>query len=419
MSDGTANIGPVRAWALAAGGMVGGGIYISLGVVIQQAGQWAFLSFVIAGLAALITAYSYARLSNHFGKGGGAFEFLEEIKRHKLAGSLSWLLIIGYTLTISVYAYAFGHYVAHSFGGGQWTISALAVGIALLMIGLNLLGAGKLTMVEVVIVSTNLLILLILAGFGMEDWDWPALSEGIDPKPLPASFMGAAVIFVAYEGFQLLAYEYEELVEPQRYFVPVMVSAAAFVILCYVAVSFGATMILGADKVIASKEVALSDAAEKLFGPAGLIAMTIAAAFATSAAINSTLFSTAKLTARVADDGELPKWMERRNRNAIPYWPVIGIGLLAGLLSIAGSLSSLVEAASLVFVVTFGIVNLLCARETGGPRWIGWAGVALCALIGLALTAHLAMDRPVPLALLAAMVLVAVFVRPRLISHMG
>ncbi len=416
MSDSNATIGPVRAWALAAGGMVGGGIYISLGVVIEQAGKWAFLSFIIAGLAALITAYSYAKLSNEFGKAGGAFEFLEEMQRERTAGSLSWLLIIGYTLTISVYAYAFGHYVANSFDGGQWAIRALAVGIAALIIGLNLLGAGKLTLVEVIIVSTNLLALLVLAGFGMADWDWPALSQGVEAKSLPSALMGAAVIFVAYEGFQLLAYEYDELTKPKRYFVPVMVSAAAFVIACYVAVTFGATMILGAEQVVSSKQVALSDAAQKLFGQPGLIAMTVAAAFATSAAINSTLFSTAKLTARVADDGELPRWLEKRNANDIPDWPVIGIGAIAGLLSISGSLSSLVEAASLVFVVTFGIVNLVCAQKTGARSWIAWTGLGLCILIGAALLLHLVMDRPIPLAILAFLVFVAIFVRPRLIS---
>lgn len=73
MNDSNKKIGPIRSWALAAGGMVGGGIYIALGVVIEAAGQWAWASFVIAGIAALITAYNYAQLSNHYGKSGGAF----------------------------------------------------------------------------------------------------------------------------------------------------------------------------------------------------------------------------------------------------------------------------------------------------------------------------------------------------------
>lgn len=44
-------------WALAAGGMVGGGIYIVLGVVIAASAQWAWLGFLLSGLITIPTAY--------------------------------------------------------------------------------------------------------------------------------------------------------------------------------------------------------------------------------------------------------------------------------------------------------------------------------------------------------------------------
>jgi len=76
-------------WSMAVGGMVGGGIFSVLGVIINTAGQWAWLSFVIAGLIALTSAYSYSQLSIKYKKGGGAFTFLNEINHKGLAGSLS------------------------------------------------------------------------------------------------------------------------------------------------------------------------------------------------------------------------------------------------------------------------------------------------------------------------------------------
>lgn len=416
MNDSNKKIGPIRSWALAAGGMVGGGIYIALGVVIEAAGQWAWASFVIAGIAALITAYNYAQLSNHYGKSGGAFEFLEEMNRREFAGSLSWLLIIGYTLTISVYAYAFGHYVAYAFAGGEIMIRMLAIGVTIIMIGLNLLGAGKLTGVEVVIVSGNLLILLVMASFGIAEWNPAMLSENITTRPASHALVGAAAIFVSYEGFQLLAYEYEDLEKPKRFFVPVMVSASLFVIGVYVAVALGATMIAGAGQIVASREIALSKAAEIAIGTPGLIAMTIAAAFATSAAINSTLFSTAKLSARVAEDKELPKWFDHRNQNDIPDRAVIGIGLIAGLLAITGSLSSLVEAASMIFVVTFTVVNVIAARVLNKSQWLSWSGAIISTVIGVVLLFRLAEEQLIPLILLLLLLLVVIFVRPRILA---
>lgn len=89
-------------WSMAVGGMVGGGIFSVLGVIIQTAGKWAWLSFILAGIIALISAHSYNQLSLKYKKSGGAFIFLSKINHKGLAGSLSWVLILGYILTISV-----------------------------------------------------------------------------------------------------------------------------------------------------------------------------------------------------------------------------------------------------------------------------------------------------------------------------
>lgn len=105
-------------WSMAAGGMVGGGIFSVLGVIVGVAGAWTWLSFVIAGLIALATSISYVRLAADYGEGGGAFTFLREIHAEGFAGSLSWVLVVGYTLTMSVYASTFGHYGAYALGLG-------------------------------------------------------------------------------------------------------------------------------------------------------------------------------------------------------------------------------------------------------------------------------------------------------------
>lgn len=56
-------------WAMAVGGMVGGGIFSVLGVIIEYAGQWAWLSFLTAGIIALVSAHSYSQLSIKYNEG--------------------------------------------------------------------------------------------------------------------------------------------------------------------------------------------------------------------------------------------------------------------------------------------------------------------------------------------------------------
>jgi amino acid transporter len=98
-------------WSMAVGGMVGGGIFTVLGVIIALAGGLAWLSFLLGGVIAFCTGYSYTALSTKFQRGGGAFDFLRQAKLADFAGGLSWVLIMGYALTISVYGYTFGHYL--------------------------------------------------------------------------------------------------------------------------------------------------------------------------------------------------------------------------------------------------------------------------------------------------------------------
>jgi hypothetical protein len=83
-----------------------------------------------------------------------------------------------YVLTMSVYAFAFGHYVAFAFGAGPWIKRGLAISIMAVLVGLNLLGTGKISSVERVIVAGNLIILIGLGVLGLAQWNPVRLVAG-------------------------------------------------------------------------------------------------------------------------------------------------------------------------------------------------------------------------------------------------
>lgn len=89
MNQSQSKLGFNGTWSMAVGGMVGGGIFSTLGVVIGIAGPYTWLSFVAAGLMALAAGYSYVKLADSYGEGGGAFTFLRKINADGFAGSLS------------------------------------------------------------------------------------------------------------------------------------------------------------------------------------------------------------------------------------------------------------------------------------------------------------------------------------------
>jgi amino acid transporter len=405
-------------WAMAVGGMVGGGIFSTLGVVIDIAGPWAWLSFVAAGLVALGAGYSYAKLAELFGEGGGAFTFLREIHDDEFAASLSWVLIVGYVLTNAVYAFTFGQYLGHIVGVGPWFPRAAAVFVVALFVAINLRGVGEASGIEIFLVWFKLIVLIGLAAYGIGRWAPELLSQGVaNPGPFVGILAGASV-FMAYEGFQLLTYDYDDIENPGVVLIRAILSAIVVVIVVYVGVAIGTAMLIGADAIVANEEVALAVAGREAAGVAGLVIVTIAAAFSTGSAINSTLFSTARLARRVADSGELPRWLGHRNSSRIPDHAVIALGGFSALLAVIGSLTTLVEAASLAFLVTFTVVCGIAFRERAGLRAVTALATIGSATATIAVVVRFATSDPLVLAAFAVLVAIAVWGRPFILSRL-
>lgn len=404
-------------WSMAVGGMVGGGIFSVLGIIIGIAGQWAWLSFLIAGLIALISAYSYSQLSIKYKKSGGAFAFLNEINHQGIAGSLSWILIIGYILTISVYAFTFGHYVAHVFNFGSWFPRVLSFSIIAILALVNLRGVSDSSKVEIFTVWVKLFILLGLSIVGIIHWNPEQLTQGIEPKSWDAAIIGAATIFIAFEGFQLLSYDYGDIKNPEKTLPKATISAVFAVICIYILVALGATMLVGAETLIQEKEVALSIAGRQAFGITGLILVTIAAAFSTASAINATLFSTSRLMETVAKKKDLPNIFIKENEARIPYYAILIIAGFSAILATIGSLSTLVDAASLIFLITFAIVNYISFQQKMKYKWLSLIGAIAC-LVAILLSSYNQFQKnPILLMIIVVLIALALIGRPFILKR--
>ena len=404
-----------QTWSMAVGGMIGGGIFSTLGVVVKIAGSWAWLSFFLAGLIALAAGYSYVKLASFYGEGGGAFTFLREINAKGFAGSLSWILVVGYILTNAVYAFTFGQYLGNVADLGPWFSRGAAVVILMLFTGLNLQGVGEAGGVETLLVWFKLIILVGLALWGLSLWNPEMLSQGVPDSGLAPALFGGACVFMAYEGFQLLTYDYEDIKDPDRTLPRTVLSAIITVIVVYIIVALGTTMLVGADQVVAHEEVALAIAGDKIWGTAGVVIVTIAAAASTGSAINSTLFATARLVSIVAKAGELPSGLARKNDNGIPNRAVICLGLTSAVLAAAGSLTSLVESASLAFLFTFAVVCGLAFRQKAGIRLFTGFGVLAAAGATVVLVFRLLDTNVTALVFFGILLLAAMIGRPLLL----
>ncbi|BBE33595.1 amino acid transporter [Sphingosinicella microcystinivorans] len=395
------------AWAMAVGGMIGGGIFSVLGVVIAEAGRLAWLSFVFGGTIALATGWSYSRLTVSGGRAGGIYQFLRQRGRNGAAAAIAWVLILGYVLTVSVYAHTFGAYISHAFGWSAIIGHGLGIAAILTITGVNLLGVGESSLTEIILVGGKLLVLGALAIAGLMHWSPPALSPSGEHVGLTGAVIGAALVFMAYEGFQLLVYDYEVMENPQRTLPTAMMSAIVAVILIYISVALGAAMLVGADRIVADKEVALAAAGSAAFGEIGLVVVTIAAAFSTGSAILATIFGTARLAHRVAAERDLPGFFGRTNSEGVPVGATLLIATAACLLVWVGSLGELVEGASLVFLLTFAGVNLLAWRGAVVHPVVGLVGSLGALSAAILLGWRMLSTAPLELAMIGAVLSVA------------
>ncbi|UCE28374.1 MAG: amino acid permease, partial [Candidatus Coatesbacteria bacterium] len=111
MTDGDGKIGFWAVFAIGVGGMVGGGIFAVLGLSVELAGGGTPVAFAVAGVVALITSYSYAKLSVTYPCQGGTVEFLNQaFGPGWVTGGLNTLLLLSYVVMLSLYSYAFGSY---------------------------------------------------------------------------------------------------------------------------------------------------------------------------------------------------------------------------------------------------------------------------------------------------------------------
>jgi amino acid transporter len=187
----------------------------------------------------------------------------------------------------------------------------------------------------------------------------------------------------------------------------------------YVVVAVGTAMLIGAGEAVQHKEVALAIAGQKALGTAGLVIVTIAAAFSTGSAINATLFATARLAYKVAEDGELPAALDHKNKAGIPDRAVIGLGAASAVLAAVGTLSTLVEAASLAFLFTFAIVCGLAFLRRTGLRVVTGFGALAGITASTVLIFRLIRTNPIALVFFGSLVLIAFFGRPLLLRYVN
>ena len=273
--------------------MIGAGIFALMGEAGAIAGSAAYLSFIAAGIIALASGYSMARLGARYPSAGGIVEYLaQSYGIGLLSGALSILLYISALVALALVAKTFGSYALALLpveGDSRW-INGLADFVIIAFVLLNLEGAKSVANLEKLVVAVKVLILLGFAVAGLYVADPEALSPDLYPAARQV-FYSLAVTFFAFEGFRVITNCAEDMPEPQKTLPRAMLIAIGGVLVIYVAVALAVFGNLGVEQVVEAKDYALAEAARPVFGLAGFSIVAIAALVSTASSINANLYA--------------------------------------------------------------------------------------------------------------------------------
>lgn len=383
------NLGLKEVLAMGVGGVVGGGIFAVLGVAANISGNAAFISYFLSGLIALASGYSYVKMTEHLKEDGGSFTFIEHYVSNKnIAGMVGWILIVGYIGTMAMYAYAFGSFAANIIGiaAGSMLRGFISVGVLAVFVGINLLGVEETGESEDVLVYAKVAILFLFGFIGL--WaifsrpEFSLFDGGVFNHGNLAPIIGIGTIFVSFEGWQLLTYEYSDIRGGTETLKKGVMGTIVVSTLIYILIAIVTTSLVSTEMILKYKETVLAFAAGKIFTNTLLakisgVLISIAALFSTASAINATLFGTARFSHKIATENELPEIFSFRNKKGVPSRSLLIIGASTALFTLLGSLEEITTFASLAFILIFGVVNYVCLKDRDLEK------ISLIPLLGL------------------------------------
>jgi amino acid transporter len=374
-SSSEGKLGTFSTLSIGIGGMVGGGIFAVTGLTVDVTKGAAPIAFLLAGIVALLTSYSYLKLTLRFPGEGGTVEFLNRaFGGGIITGAANILLLLSYVVLLAVYAYAFGSYGAVFFPDqdrGFWLhvlISAVIVGLVVV----NVFGATLVMRSENFFNAVKMLLLVaFVVGGLLTPMDWARFGPENFVTPL-GLVAGAMLIFLNYEGFELIANASGDVADPKRSLPIAYVGGVLIVIAIYVLIVMVVIGHLGFAEVAKVSDHVLSVAAEDSMGRVGYIAIVIAALMATSSAINATFYGTGRLAYIIARSGELPRELERTMRGQHLEGTLITATLalvIANLVPLE-AIATMGSAGFLLLFMAVNIANVRLAHETGARVWI-------------------------------------------------
>ena len=386
-------IGVLGAIFLGLGSILGTGVFVSIGLVIGQVGEWIGLALLFAGILAVCNGLSSAQLAAAYPVSGGTYEYAYRTL-HPLAGIFAgWLFLIAKSASAATAALGVLSFSAAALNL-VLTDFALRFGsaaLSLLVTCLVLLGLRRSNQFNVAVVLITILSLVSFVLFGAFV-ETTGDSNLRDAQLAPEGVLEAtALLFVAYTGYGRIATLGEEVREPKRTIPLAICGTLGISWLLYACVGWVLTKYqkladLGLG-VGLNRPLQLEVLVQSFEQPWLEKLIQLGAITAMLGVLLNLVLGLSRVYLALGRRNDLPKAFAKLDGQSNPRRAVLFTGAVVAVLCLMGDVRMTWSLSAVTVLLYYGITNLAALRLSEQdqlfPKWISVIGLFSCGLLSI------------------------------------
>jgi APA family basic amino acid/polyamine antiporter len=377
-------LGAFQLIMLGIGAIVGAGIFVLTGTAAStSAGPAVVLSFIIGSIACACAALCYAELSSAIPISGGAYSYAYVTFGEMAAWLVGSMILIGNIFMIASVAVGWAGYVmaflesfniflpfsmTHHLGEVVTTIDGATQNgiINLLAMVITILSgmilhkgvetSAAVNNIIVIIKVVVLVLFVVLGALHINPANWspfiPDYIESTGQFGIQGIFGGAAIVFLAFNGFDTVAAAAQETKNPQKNLPIGVIGSLLISAIIYILVSGILTGLVPYTELNTPQPMAL---AVRATGMPWLAMVVNFGAICGLASVTLVMtYAVIRITFTMANDGLLPSFLTKMHKkNKTPHFATIIITTLISLLAATFPLDTMVQLGNYCVILVF------------------------------------------------------------------
>jgi APA family basic amino acid/polyamine antiporter len=374
------------------GSQLGSGIFV-LPSSLAPYGAYGLASWWITGLGAVLLALVFAELSTKVTKTGGPHVFIEAALGKTVAFYTGWTYWLVSWISSAVVVIASIGFLLPLIGPQSvFFQTLLELALLTLITAINCKSVQTAGRVEVVLTTIKYGSLFLLPLFTLAHFN-PENIQVLIPETSPTKIVGnvALIAFWGFVGIESATAPAEAVINPKRTIPIATILGTSCVALLYFIDCLAIMGMIDAP-LLAQTSTAHSLAVERIWGEGSGKIMALLASIICAGTLNAWTLTSGQIALGLAQEGFLPAFFGKTNREGAPYGNIIlsSIGIILILLftkseSLARQITEIID----ISVNAFLFIYLLCGvallklleRRQYGRKAVCWAAISFCAFV--------------------------------------